>query len=57
MTMMMSKKSLPISISLTKRQRFVVTSLVLTLGLLGIQFANVAQRYHAIGVLTLLAFF
>jgi len=42
---------------ITKRQRFVVTSLFLSIGLLTIQLANIPQRYWAIIVLTLLTYF
>lgn len=39
---------------MTKRQKFILTSLILASGLIFIQFAEVADRYLMIGVLTLL---
>ncbi len=54
--MMMFKKFLPTSISLSKRQRFVITALILAAGLLAIQVANIAWRYQAIGLLALLTY-
>lgn len=41
---------------MTKRQKFVLTSLLLSIGLLAIQIANVAWRYQAIGILIILAY-
>ena len=55
--MMMFKKFLPISISLSKRQKFVLVAVILAFGLLAIQVANVGWRYQAIGVLALLTYF
>ena len=55
----MSKKFTPISFfkKITKRQRFIIISLLLSAGLLTIQLMNISGRYVAIGVLTLLAYF
>lgn len=50
----MSKKFSLISILLTKRQKFILSALVLGGGLLAIQVANIGWRYQAIGALTLL---
>ncbi len=55
MTTTMSKKFLPISTWLTKRQKFIFTAGFLAIGLLAIQVANVDWRHQAIGGLTLLA--
>jgi hypothetical protein len=41
---------------MTKRQKFVLTTLLLSLGLLAIQIANVGWRYQAIGVLAVLTY-
>lgn len=53
------KKFLPIWFRrpITKRERFVIVSVLLTLGLLSIQFIEVAWRYQAIAVLALLTYF
>lgn len=42
---------------MTKRQKFVLTAVVLSIGLLAIQIANIAWRYQAIGILILLTYF
>jgi len=52
----MFKKFLPISISLNKRQKFILTALILATGLLAIQVANIAWRYQAIGALAVLTY-
>lgn len=59
---MMSKKLLPTlislpKVSLSKRQRFILTAVVLAIGLLAIQVANVSWRYQAIGGLAILTYF
>lgn len=41
---------------MNKRQKFVLTAILLSIGLLAIQIANVAWRYQAIGVLILLTY-
>lgn len=53
----MFKKFLPISISLSKRQKFILTAIVLAAGLLAIQVANLSWRYQAIGILAVLTYF
>ena len=55
----MFKKFMQISIlkKITKRQRFIATSLLLSVGLLTIQLANVSWRYGAIAFLAFLAYF
>lgn len=55
--MMMWKRFLPISILIPKRQKFILTALILSAGLLAIQVANVSWRYQAIGALAVLAYF
>lgn len=44
-------------LTISKRQRFIVTSIFLSVGLLTIQLANIAWRYQAIFGLTLLTYF
>jgi hypothetical protein len=41
---------------MTKRQRFVLTTIVLSLGLLAIQIADISWRYQAIAVLAILTY-
>ncbi len=41
---------------MTKRQKFVITTAILSVGLLAIQIANVTWRYQAIGVLSILTY-
>lgn len=41
---------------MTKRQRFVLTTAILSLGLLAIQIANISWRYQAIGILAILTY-
>jgi len=53
---MMSKRFLPIMISWTKRQRFIITAVTLSLGLGSIQLANISWRYQAIGLLAVLTY-
>ena len=50
MTVMMSRRSMQMS----KRRRFVITSLLLSLGFIAIQFLNDQNRFWAIGALGLL---
>lgn len=57
---MMFKKSIPTlfkKITVTKRQKFVVTTLILSAGLLVVQLANISWRYQAIAVSVVLAYF
>lgn len=44
-------------LKISKRQRFVVTSVLLSLGLILIQVANLSWRYQAIALLTLMTYF
>lgn len=54
--MTMFKKFLPISISLHKRQKFILTAVILAAGLLAIQVTNIPWRYQAIGALAVLTY-
>jgi len=51
-----SKKAKSVA-KITKRQRFVITSLVLAFGLLSIQLMEAGWRYPAVAFLTILAYF
>lgn len=51
----MFKKSMPI-LRLSKRQKFVVSALFLSLGLLAIQVTNISWRYQAIALLVALTY-
>jgi hypothetical protein len=42
---------------MSKRQRFIIQSVILALGLLGTQFVEIRYRYWAIGILSILTYF
>jgi hypothetical protein len=44
-------------ITITKRQRFVISTLILSAGLLTVQLANISWRYQAIAILAVLTYF
>lgn len=50
------KKLAPL-VKITKRQKFIITSILLSVGLLAIELIDISWRYQAIGVLAILTYF